>query len=405
MTNTTGDRAKQQQTVPDTFVTPVILSLTEVSAFFGGSPDSILKKLRAGKFPQPVLEGSPGSYIAGWLYEDLLAHATTQIDSFLGDESETDRPERLTEAFVAAVKAPGRYGHGRGGFGLSLLVKRTTVEGLLSKTWSQRVHISGQQTNLGLGSYPEVTLEIALQRAKKNRQAIEQGRDPRLNATITFREAEANMLERRVKGLSPSDSPAEWAASFRLHVDTLIGDLNINEVSRQDIMACLDPIWFKNRETAKKLLQRIRKVIGWAIAHGYIDSDPTEYIEDGLGPNPSRPNHREYLPPDEVRPAIKVIEDSGSGWAVKAAIKFLIATGLRNREVRGLRWDEINFSKAIGSIPGSRRKNRQDFDFPISWAVFVILYEALQRTGGVGRVFPSPRGKDKMLSARRSGMS
>ena len=282
---------------------------------------------------------------------------------------------------------------------MSLLVKPTKIDGLLSKTFSQRVLINGRETNIGLGSYPEVTLEEARRRAKKNRQAIKVGRDPRINATLTFREAYPKMLEGRVKGLGPeSDSPAEWAASFRIHLDPTIGDFNIDEISRQDIMACLEPIWFDKRVTAKKLLLRIRKVMRWAIAHEYIDSDPTEYIPDGLGPNPTRPNHRKSLPHDEVRPAIKVIETSGSGWAVKAAAKFLIATGTRNKEVRGLMWDEIDYFKAICSIPGSRRKNRQDFDIPISWAAFVVLDEALQHTGGVGLVFPSPRGKNKMLS-------
>ena len=435
--------------------TPDILLLNQVSTFLGLSPNSILKKVKSGDFPQPVLVGGPNSWVLGWLYEDLIAYKTTYIDPFRdlrrgpdsakagsdqgsvvngypstrllrGDsdfssrvwnagsehrgtltpqggtngrrQSETERPERLTEAFARAIQAPGRYGNGRGGLGVSLLVKPTTIEGLMSKTWSQRVRINGRETNVGLGSYPEVTLEEALQRAKRNCQAIKQGRDPRINATLTFRETYAKMLEGRVEGLEPSDSPAEWAASFRRHVDPILGDLNTEEISGQHIMVCLAPIWFDKRVTAKKLLRRIRKVMRWAMAHGYIDSDPTEYVQDGLGPNPSRPKHRKSLPPDEVRPAIKVIDASGSGWAVKAAVKFLIATGMRSKEVRGLMWDEIDYFKAICSIPGSRRKSRQDFDFPISWAVFVVLDEALQRTGGVGLVFPSPRGKDKMLS-------
>ena len=457
MTKATNDRGEDQQRVADTFViTPTIFDLNEASIFLGLSPNSILKKVKSGDFPQPVLVDGPNSWEAGWFYKDLIAHKTTYIDPIRdfrrgpdsakagsdqgsvgngypstpllrGDsghssqvwnagsehqetltpqggtngrrQSETERPERLTEEFVLAIQEPGRYGDGRGGGGVSLLVKPTKTEGLLSKTFSQRVFINGRETNIGLGSYPEVTLEEARQRAKKNRQAIKQGRDPRINATLTFGEAEAKMLERRVKGLGPeSNSPAEWAASFRIHLDPIIGDLKIDEISRQDIMACLEPIWFDKRVTAKKLLLRIRKVMRWAIAHEYIESDPTEYIPDGLGPNPTRPNHRKSLPPDEVRPAIKIIEESGSGWAVKAAMKFLIATGGRSKEVRGLMWDEIDFSKAIVNLPGSRRKNRQDFDFPLSWAALVVLDEALQRTGGVGLVFPSPRGKDKMLS-------
>ena len=364
--------------------TPDILLLNEVSTLLDLSPNTILEKIVSG------------DWNAGLEYQGTL---TPQGGTNGRRQSETERPERLYDAFVRDIQVFGRYGDGRGGGGLSLLVKPTKIEGLLSKTFSQRVRINGRETNIGLGSYPEVTVEEARRRAKMNRLAIKQGRDPRINATLTFRETYAKMLERRVKGLGPeSDSPAEWAASFRIHVDPILGDLNTEEISRQHVMACLEPIWFDKRVTAKKLLRRIRKVMRWAIAHGYIDSDPTEYVQDGLGPNPSRPNHRKSLPPDEVRPAIKVIEESGSGWAVKAAVKFKMATGMRSKEVRGLMWDEIDYFKAICSIPGSRRKNRQDFDFPISWAAFVILDEALQRTGGVGLVFPSPRGKDKMLS-------
>ena len=184
---------------------------------------------------------------------------------------------------------------------MSLLVKPTKIEGLLSRTFSQRVLINGRETNIGIGSYPGVTLEEARRRAKMNRRAIKQGRDPRINATPTFVEAYPKMLERRVKGLGPeSDSPAEWAASFRIHVDPIIGDLKIDEISSQDIMTCLDPIWFEKRVTASKLLLRIRKVMRWAIAHGYIDSDPTEWVKEGLGPNPTRPKHRRVCPPTKL---------------------------------------------------------------------------------------------------------
>ena len=456
MTETTNDRGEDQQRVADRFqLTSTIFDLNEASIFLGLTPNSILKKLKSGDFPQPVLVGGPNSWVLGWLYEDLIAYKTTYIDPFRdlrrgpdsakagsdqgsvvngypstrllpGDseysrvwnagsehqgtltpqggtngrrQSETERPKRLDDDFVRDIQVPGRYGDGRGGGGLSLLVKPTKIEGLLSKTFSQRILINGRETNIGLGSYPEVTVEEARRRAKMNRLAIKQGRDPRINATLTWRAATAKVLEGRVKGLGPdSGSPAEWAASFRIHVDPIIGDLNLNEISRQDIMTCLDPIWFEERVTALKLLWRIRKVMRWAMAHGYIDSDPTEWVKEGLGPNPSRPNHRKSLPHDEVRHAIKVIEASGSDAAVKGAMKFLILMGTRSKEVRGLMWDEIDYVKAIWSIPGSRRKNGQDFDIPICWAAFIVLDEALQRTGGVGLVFPSPKGANKMLS-------
>lgn len=106
------------------------------------------------------------------------------------------RPRTLTAAYVRTINQPGRYGDGRGSHGLSLLVKRT-VNGRWSKTWSQRLRIGGRTVSLGLGSYPAVSLALARERALENRQAVEEGRDPRQRHAVTFAEAmEANSTTR-----------------------------------------------------------------------------------------------------------------------------------------------------------------------------------------------------------------
>ena len=71
-----------------------------------------------------------------------------------------DRPSRLSAAFVRTVSNPGRYGDGRGGYGLSLLVKPRATEGI-AKSWSQRLWIRSRRVNIGLGRYPVVTLAAA----------------------------------------------------------------------------------------------------------------------------------------------------------------------------------------------------------------------------------------------------
>ena len=83
----------------------------------------------------------------------------------------------LTAAFVRTVTRPGRYGDGRGGFGLSLLVKPMS-NGRVSRTWSQRVVIDGRPTSIGLGSFPRVTLAQARKMALHNRRELDAGRDP-----------------------------------------------------------------------------------------------------------------------------------------------------------------------------------------------------------------------------------
>ncbi|MXW96129.1 MAG: DUF4102 domain-containing protein [Acidimicrobiaceae bacterium] len=88
-----------------------------------------------------------------------------------------NRPKTLSAAFVRTVSGAGRYGDGRGGHGLSLLV-RPTRNGRQSKTWSQRLRVNGKPIMIGLGVYPIVTLAEARAKCVENRRAVEQGRDP-----------------------------------------------------------------------------------------------------------------------------------------------------------------------------------------------------------------------------------
>ena len=57
------------------------------------------------------------------------------------------RPTKLSGTFVARVRTPVRYGDGRGGNGLSLLVK-TTASGRISRSWTQRLRIYGRQPGI-----------------------------------------------------------------------------------------------------------------------------------------------------------------------------------------------------------------------------------------------------------------
>ncbi len=81
------------------------------------------------------------------------------------------RPQRLSESFVRKVSEHGRYGDGRGGFGLSLLVKSKCGYGF-SKSWSQRVLLAGKPANIGLGAWPLVNLDEARERALRNRREL-----------------------------------------------------------------------------------------------------------------------------------------------------------------------------------------------------------------------------------------
>ena len=118
-----------------------------------------------------------------------------------------NRPRMLSATFVRNVNLPGRYGDGRGGLGLSLLVKPASRGGF-SKSWSQSVRVGGRPTSIGLGRYPVVTLAMARDRALDNARAIAEGRDPRRHQrALPHAEVGAALARVRASGAHPGAVP------------------------------------------------------------------------------------------------------------------------------------------------------------------------------------------------------
>ena len=92
------------------------------------------------------------------------------------------RPNMLSATFCKNVKNPGRYGDGRGGFGLSLLV-RTAARGHTTKCWTQSVRIGRRPTSIGL------TRRSRKMTAKVARNLMSEGWRREKSQTVVWREA------------------------------------------------------------------------------------------------------------------------------------------------------------------------------------------------------------------------
>lgn len=80
-----------------------------------------------------------------------------------------------------------------------------------------------------------------------------------------------------------------------------LGNMPIDRTNRADILAVLTPIWGVRQETARRVRQRIRTVLRWAMAHGYRDDNPAgEAIDGALSPMPRLKAHLRAMPYAEV---------------------------------------------------------------------------------------------------------
>lgn len=296
----------------------------------------------------------------------------------------------LTAAFVRTVSDPGRYGDGRGGFGLSLLVRKTR-NGRTSRMWCQRIMdpLTGKQTSIGLGSYPRVTLAEARAKALHNRRQIDAGRDPRGGGIPTFERATEAVIRLHKAGWKPgSRTESQWRASFATHLYPALGKKRIDQIKTADLLNVLRTLVHESPAMSKKLRARIAKVFEWAVAHGYRPDNPAGAALVSVLPNGKTTTHHKALPHGEVAGALAKVGGSAAGLATR----FLALTATRTIEPRLATWSEIDLEAKVWTIPADRMKAGREHRVPLSEAALAVLAEARERWGSEGPVFPGRGG-------------
>ena len=302
---------------------------------------------------------------------------------------------KLTAAAVKAASKPGRLADGGT---LYLNIARGGT-----KSWVQRITIDGRRHDIGLGGWPVVSLASARRRAAENRSVVADGRNPlaekRRSMVPTFRQAATQTLETlkpRWRNLKHSVS---WMQTLERHAMPRLGQMPVDRIGREDVLAVLTPIWGIRPETARRVRQRIRATLRWCWAHDYVEQNAAgEAIDGALPKMPAIKSHFRALPYRDVSSALKTVEASKSSWAAKLCLRFLILTAARSGETRGAKWDEIDFEAREWRIPGDRMKAGTAHRVPLSGPAMAILERARELDDGSGLIFPSSLRKGKAMS-------
>lgn len=306
----------------------------------------------------------------------------------------TKRP--LTAAFVKGVRHSGKsYGpdkyqdqHG--------LILRVLPTG--SKQWIWRGTIQGKRRDLGLGSFPYVSLSEARQKAFDYRKLARAGGDPVVlsskRVVPTFREALERVLEIHSPGWKDGGkSEKQWQASLKTYAFPRIADKRVSDITTADVMNILLPIWTEKAETARRVRQRIGAVMRWTIAQGHRQDNPAgEALGAALPKNAGNIKHFRAVPYNKVGTALQKVRESDAGITTRLLFEFITLCACRSGEARKAMWSEIDFETAVWTVPPSRMKAGREFRVPLSNRAVKILREA-ETVRQNEYVFPSPSGR------------
>ena len=295
---------------------------------------------------------------------------------------------RLTAAFVNSVTRPGRYGDRRGGHGLSLRVK-PTQSGRWSKSWSQRVRINGKPFQLGLGSYPVVTLARAREKALENAQRVERGEDIRTpeKPVPTVHEAFDIVIANRSPSWRGDNTEWNWLCSKKVFGE--IGSIPVSDVTSKQVQDIIAGVVRQHQNTARKARSHLSTVMKWAMMQGYRSTNPAPpEIMDAFG-KPRPTVHHRTMPYMVTGEAIaKLRDDENTWWANRLCLTFLILTGVRSKNARLATWAEIDIPKACWTLSGTRMKAGKPFQVPLSRQALQVLAYAKLLGNGSDLIFP-----------------
>jgi integrase len=311
----------------------------------------------------------------------------------------------LTAQQVAAIKGIGKYRLAPN------LILQITENG--ADSYIFRYRKDGQEHHYGLGARADVTYRKARERAEELRIHVRKGGHPveerraeraavkaarqakDAKPVPTFEEMAKEYIEaHRVKWTNPKHE-GQWSSTLKTYVYPAIGKMAVGDITTDDILRVLKPIWTKKLQTAKRTRGRIEAVLGYAKALKHRTGDNPAAWKDNLEHLLPAPNKVHQIQPHRAMPHKDVPAFMANLLSTERlgveALRFTILNGMRSSEVLGARWDEVDMTERVWTVPKTRMKARKEFRVPLSDHAIAVLEMMKARKLPGPYIFPGIR--------------
>jgi len=250
----------------------------------------------------------------------------------------------------------------------------------------------GKRMRMKLGTFPDVGLAEARQKARDARGAVGDGLDP-----LAERRAEeasqrvADLVENYVaRHAAGQRSGNEIARRLRKNVTDVIGDVKLSQLHRRDLVRCIDRVKDRGAATeAARVFEDLRAMVRWARGRGELDENLTEGM-----PRPAAAVVRDrVLSPDEIRAFWSQLADAMMQEGTRRILRLCLVTAARVGEVAGMTTGELDLERRVWTIPPARSKNKRALVLPLSGLAVELIEEqvtevrnaTVQREGRLAR--------------------
>lgn len=280
-----------------------------------------------------------------------------------------------------------------------------TVSPVGTVTFRYDYRLNGRRETLTIGRYgPDgLSLARARERCLEARRAVAEGRSPS--------QEKQRQKRRLAEAKTFGEFTVRWAAEARMADSTrsmrksildrdilpVFQNRLLTEITADDLRDLCNKVKSRGAPaTAIHVRDIVKQVYGFAILHGEKVANPA----DDVGPSSIAtfvPKDR-ALSPSEIRVMLSQMEHVASYPTIKLGLRLILLTLVRKGELIHATWDEVDFEKALWSIPKERMKASKAHNIYLSQQALDIMIALRTCAGGSRYLIPSRYDADKCMS-------
>ena len=283
-------------------------------------------------------------------------------------------------------------------------------------SWVYRKRVNGILKSLGLGPYPNVSIEIARAKRDEIEQAIRDGQSFEgatqssktaicADGPITFWQYARDWLERNKP--IPADGKPRTNILWRKRIEDYCRALHpipMNEIDVTHIRDALMPIWMEKIESATRTRHHLAAIFASARVQGIVDNNPAAWDDNLVHIMPKRRKKVKHHASLSYQDAPKFYEWlEAQGTITARCIQWAILTGVRPSEARWTDWSEFDFETLTWNVPEHRMKETAVSTrhiVPLSTEMLRVLAELRKHNAEYKRLGKSKRNDPEWWNGR-----
>jgi integrase len=157
-----------------------------------------------------------------------------------------------------------------------------------------------------------------------------------------------------------ADSTRElYLSYYKAHIDPLLGKMSLSKITPSDIQKFIKSLRDKNLsdETVKRIYSTVNASLNSAVTMEIISKNAASKIPKQDKPKVERKEH-EIWKNESIK---QVLKDSREATRYWIAVFLAVMTGMRQGEILGLKWTDIDYERSVIHIRRGLKKDKTGF--------------------------------------------